>query len=33
VSGSIVKGVNTGKTVNRRVQTKWVDGQIQVRVC
>jgi hypothetical protein len=29
VSDSIVKGVN--KTVNERLQTKWLDGQIRVR--
>jgi hypothetical protein len=31
VSDSIVKGVN--KTVTERLQTKWLNGQIQVRMC
>jgi hypothetical protein len=31
VSESTVKGVN--KTVNERLQTKWLKGQIQVRMC
>jgi hypothetical protein len=31
VSESIVKGVN--KIVNERLQTKWLNGQIQVRMC
>jgi hypothetical protein len=31
VSDSIVQGVN--KTVNERLQTKWLSGQIQVRMC
>jgi hypothetical protein len=31
VSNSIGKGVN--KTVNERLQTKWLNGQVQVRMC
>jgi hypothetical protein len=31
VSDSILKGVN--KTVNGRLQTKWLDGHILVRMC
>jgi hypothetical protein len=31
VSDSTVKGVN--KTVNEMLETKWLDGQIQVRMC
>jgi hypothetical protein len=31
VSNSIGKGVN--KTMNERLQTKWLNGQMQVRMC
>jgi hypothetical protein len=31
VSEGTVKGVN--KTVNERLQTKWLNGQIEVRMC
>jgi hypothetical protein len=31
VSDSVVEGLN--KTVKKRLQTRWLDGQIQVKMC